>query len=262
MSKGPCHLPRRWLLGAALLLLPADGSAHPAQFTAMQFTVAPGDEFRASLNVDVLAFALGKPSIEAGNEELEALLDGPREALASDLDAASDQFRREVVVHTDIGDAATANWRFPGLPEIDSALASHVVPRILIGGEITFSGVLPPGARWVSVRLPYVLGAGRPLLHGSGWQRGGAARVAGGILQPRQDRTAAAAVTASARPCRTARTGVRFSGGEHDGGRVPVMGMLAHAAANTLQPERGLKRRPDICEQVVMGGNTNVLSDS
>ncbi len=141
-----------------MLLLPVKGLSHPAQFTTLQFTVATGGEFRASLNVDVLAFALGKPSVEAGNEELEALLDGPREALASDLDVAGEQFRREVVVQTDLGDAAASNWRFPGLPEIDAALASHVAPRILIGGEITFSGVLPRGARGVSVRLPYALG--------------------------------------------------------------------------------------------------------
>ena len=113
----------------------------------------PGD-----LNIDVLAFALGKPSIDAGNEELAALLDGPRPALAQALTEAGDIFRREVVVRTDAGDAALAAWTLPGLPEVEAALARKIEPRILIAGDITVSGTLPAGAHSISIRLPYVLG--------------------------------------------------------------------------------------------------------
>ena len=137
---------------------PGPASAHPAQFVTLQVTVGPDGQFRAGLNVDILAYALGKPSVDASNEELEALLDGPRAALAQALADAAGQFRREVVVRTDAGDAATADWKLPGLADVDAALARHIVPRILIAGEITFAGRLPADAHTLSVRLPYVLG--------------------------------------------------------------------------------------------------------
>ena len=147
-------------LAAALLcaLLPGKAPAHPAQFVTLQVAVGPTGEFRASLNLDILAYALGKPSVEAGNEELAALLDGPRDRLAQTLADAGSQFRREVVVRTDAGDAVPSDWTLPGLPDVDAALARHIVPRILMAGEIRFSGRLPAGARALSVRLPYVLG--------------------------------------------------------------------------------------------------------
>ena len=61
-------------------------------------------------------------------------------------------------MRTDAGDAAVSGWKLPGLPEVEAALARHVVPRILMAGDIAFSGTLPAAARTVSIRLPYVLG--------------------------------------------------------------------------------------------------------
>ena len=157
MKRGGTRCP--WLVLALLCAwLPGKAPAHPAQFVTLQVAVAPTGEFRASLNLDILAYALGKPSVEASNEELAALLDGPRAGLAQTLADAAGQFRREVVVRTDVGDAVPADWALPGLPDVDAALARHIVPRILIAGEIRFSGVLPAGAHTLSVRLPYVLG--------------------------------------------------------------------------------------------------------
>jgi hypothetical protein len=139
-------------------LLPEAASAHPAQFTTLQVTVEPAGQFQAALNIDILAYALGKTSLDATNEELEALLDGPRQSLGEKLADAGERFRREVVIHTDAGNVTPTAWQLPGLAEVDAVLARKIRPRILMPGEIDFSGTLPAGAHTVSIRLPYVLG--------------------------------------------------------------------------------------------------------
>lgn len=133
-------------------------SAHPAQFTSLQVKIDPAGGFHSVLNIDILAFALGSTSTEAGEEELSALLDGPRSRLAEALTDAAKRFRNEVVVRTDAGDATVLAWQFPGLAEVEAALARKLEPRVLVPGEIRFSGKLPPGARSLSFRLPYILG--------------------------------------------------------------------------------------------------------
>ncbi len=141
-----------------VLLFPRAGGAHPAQFTTLQVKIEADGHFTASLNIDILSFALGEPSLKTSNEELEALLNGPRTNLAERLADAGEHFRHEVVVRTDVGDASITSWELPGLPEVDKVLARHLQPRILMPGEITFSGTLPPKAHKVAIRLPYVLG--------------------------------------------------------------------------------------------------------
>jgi len=139
-------------------LFPQAASAHPAQFTTLQVTVDPAGQFQAALNIDILAYALGKTSIDATNEEMQALLDGPRLILGQKLADAGNRFRREVVVRTDAGIVSPSSWELPGLAEVDAVLARKIQPRILMPGEIDFSGTLPAGAHTVSIRLPYVLG--------------------------------------------------------------------------------------------------------
>ena len=148
----------RKALALMAALWPGAVAAHPAQAVTLQVIVAPTGEYRANLSLDLLAYALGKPSIDATNEEMEALLAGPRPALAQALAVAGDQLRRETVIHTDAGDAVPTGWNLPGLPEVEAALARHVVPRILMSGDIAFSGTLPAAARTLSIRLPFVLG--------------------------------------------------------------------------------------------------------
>jgi hypothetical protein len=145
---------------AALLavLFSQEAAAHPAQFTNLQVKVDPAGGFKATVNIDILAFALGIPSANANNEELTALLDGPRAALEKRLADSGNRFRNEVVVRTDAGDAAISSWKFPGLPEVETSLARRLEPRILMPGTISFSGEMPYGAHSLAIRLPYVLG--------------------------------------------------------------------------------------------------------
>lgn len=140
------------------LLLPGAATAHPVQFTTLQVKVEADGHFEATLNIDILSFALGQTSLKTSNEELQALLDGPRTNLAARLTDAGEHFRHEVVVRSDAGDATITSWTLPGLPEVDAVLARNLQPRILVPGGIAFSGMLPPQAHALSIRLPYVLG--------------------------------------------------------------------------------------------------------
>lgn len=141
----------------AVLLTEAAGG-HPAQFTTLQVKVQADGHFEATLNIDILSFALGQTSAKTSNEELEALLDGPRTNLAERLADAGEHFRHEVVVRTDAGNAVMTSWALPGLPEVDAVLARNIQPRIMVPGEIAFAGTLPAKARTLAIRLPYVLG--------------------------------------------------------------------------------------------------------
>lgn len=143
---------------AVALLLPGLAAAHPAQFTTLQVKVGADGHFEANLNIDILSFALGQTSLQSSNEDLEALLAGPRPALAEQLANAGDHFRHEVVVRTDAGNATLTTWNLPGLADAEAVLARNLQPRILMPGEITFAGTLPAGAHTLAIRLPFVLG--------------------------------------------------------------------------------------------------------
>lgn len=158
------HLNFNWrpvLGGLAFLLaiiLPEVAGSHPTEFTTLQVKVTADGHFNASLNIDILSFALGETSLKSSNDDLEALLAGPRSTLAEDLASAGENFRHEVVIRTDAGDAIITSWTLPDLAQVDSVLARHLQPRILVPGEITFFGKLPAKAKTISIRLPYVLG--------------------------------------------------------------------------------------------------------
>ena len=146
------------ILMASGPLLTDAGRAHPAQFTTLQVEIEPGGEFHASLNIDILAYALGETSLQSTNEELQALLDGPRADLKAKLADAGERFRREVVIHTDAGNVVPSSWTLPGMTDVDEVLARNIHPRILMPGDIEFSGMLPADAHTLSIRLPYILG--------------------------------------------------------------------------------------------------------
>jgi hypothetical protein len=141
-----------------LVLVPGLASAHPTQFTTLQIEVEADGHFQASLNIDILSFALGQTSLTTSNEELQTLLDGPRNVLEKRLAESGEHFRNEVVIRTDAGDASITSWELPGLSEVDAVLARKISPPILMPGRIGFSGMLPAGAHTLAIRLPYLLG--------------------------------------------------------------------------------------------------------
>jgi hypothetical protein len=69
----------RRLIGCGLLWLSLGltAAAHPAQFPRLLLMVNADGTFAATVNIDVLAYALGETSRTVGDEALHALLDGP-----------------------------------------------------------------------------------------------------------------------------------------------------------------------------------------
>jgi hydrogenase/urease accessory protein HupE len=146
------------LVAALLLLGTLTLQAHTAQFTSLVVTVKPDGSFAASLNIDVLAFALREDSKTVQDADLAALLDGPRPALAAQLAEAGERFRREVVIRTEQGNVSAATWVLPNLTTVDEVLQRGIIPPTVMPGEIEFSGKLPARATTLAMRLPYVLG--------------------------------------------------------------------------------------------------------
>lgn len=134
---------------------------HPAQFTTLQVTVRNDGCFEARVNIDLLAHALGSSSDAAQDAELLQLLDGSRQVLAEKIGEANDRFRRETVLRTDQVNIIipAENWTTPDIATVETVLQRGIIPRTVVPGEIIFTGTLPLGARVLSVRLPYVLGA-------------------------------------------------------------------------------------------------------
>ncbi len=147
-----------WAFAATLALLTQVAQAHPAQFTTLQIEIDPSGRFQANLNIDILSFALEQTSAATSNEQLEAVLNGPRATLGQMLSDSDDRFRREVVIRTDAGKVVPTSWQLPGLAEVEAVLARKIQPPILMPGDISFSGTLPANAHTISIRLPYVLG--------------------------------------------------------------------------------------------------------
>lgn len=152
---------KSWVLAGTLgllALLTQAALAHPAQFTTLQIEIDPSGHFQATLNVDILSYALEQTSAATTNEQLESVLNGPRVTLGKLLSDSGDRFRREVVIRTDAGDVIPTSWQLPDLAEVDAVLARKIQPAILMPGDISFSGTLPEDAHNISIRLPYVLG--------------------------------------------------------------------------------------------------------
>ena len=168
-------------LGCLILSWVGNAVAHPAQFTTLQVQVEANGRFHATLNIDILAYARMETSSSVDDASLAALLDGPRDALAQQLAEANDHFRREVVVRTDAGNALVTQWTLPGLADVDAVAARHLQPRVLLPGEIAFSGTLPAGAHTLAVRLPYVLGDTLHILETPDGRTAGEPVAAGGF---------------------------------------------------------------------------------
>ena len=149
---------RNGVTALACALLGREAAAHPTQFTTLQLEIDPGGEYRGTLNIDILSYALGQTSQDTSNEELQAL---PRRTAGR---AGKESGRRgragfnaRLVIRTDAGATFPATWNLPGLPEGERGTRAAYPSPILMPGEIDFSGRLPAGARTVSVRLPYIM---------------------------------------------------------------------------------------------------------
>ena len=139
-----------WQVGLAAI------AAHPAFLTSAELTVAADGNFRGRAEFDTLAFALNDTSSRIGNEPMEALLAGPREALEAQLSEARARFLHGFQVATDAGPGEVDQLDFPSADAVIQWRDARrpVLPVVI---PVTVSGHLPAGARRLAVRFPAVL---------------------------------------------------------------------------------------------------------
>jgi hydrogenase/urease accessory protein HupE len=150
----------RLVLGLLLFSFPFGmARAHPTLFTATQVCIKPDGSYRFFLRFDLLAFVLGKTSLEIADPPMNRLLDGPPQALEQKLAEAQKSFFQNFAIQTDRGPGKIERIKFPNLADIDHWKASGITPRLPVIGEIELEGHLPPDATDVALRFPAVLGS-------------------------------------------------------------------------------------------------------
>jgi hypothetical protein len=108
------------------------------------------------VSFDILAFALNDTSARIGNEPMEALLNGPREVLATQLADSRVRFLRELVILADKGKATVESASFPSTDDVYQ-WRDTIHPTLPVVLEVNVAGHLPEGTRTVSVQFPPVL---------------------------------------------------------------------------------------------------------
>ena len=137
-------------------LAPVASQAHPATLTSAEATVEADGHFRVVARFDTLAFALNDTSARIGNEPMEALLAGPREALEARLADARGRFLHGFRVVTDQGAGRVDTVEFPTVDQVLDwkATTTPILPVVL---PVRLTGRLPAGAGTVAFRFPDVL---------------------------------------------------------------------------------------------------------
>ena len=131
-------------------------SAHPAFLTSAELVIAPDGSFHGRADFDTLAFALNDTSSRIGNEPMEQLMIGPREALEAQLADARGRFLHGFQVTTDAGTGVVDSLEFPGADQILQWRDTRrpVLPVVI---PVTMKGHLPGGTHRLTVRFPAVL---------------------------------------------------------------------------------------------------------
>ena len=126
-------------------------SAHPANVPSSRIKVWPDGTFTARIRFDAIAFATGATPREADDREMNALLDGPDEALAASLADAAGRFRRGFVA---MPGGTIDRLEFPTVASVRRFLAGDPSPRLPAMLTALVWGRLPKGARTVAFRYP------------------------------------------------------------------------------------------------------------
>lgn len=111
------------------------------------------------LTIDVLAFALNDTPQRVADADMNALLDGPPDALQSALDDAAARLASGVVVQTDAGPGVIESAAYPSFVEIDRWKKARHSPRLPVILDARVTGQLPAHATTVAFRFPEALGS-------------------------------------------------------------------------------------------------------
>lgn len=132
--------------------------AHPATIAAATAKVQADGHFQIEARFDLLAFALDDTTYRIGDGPMNALLDGPPEALQRQLANAEHRLRHDFEVSGGSGPGTLDAVLFPTVADVQAWCASGVKPRLPVMLPVIVQGHLPPDARSISFRFPEVLG--------------------------------------------------------------------------------------------------------
>jgi hypothetical protein len=149
----------RILLVVAALGCCTRARAHPAQIACGLVHIDHDGRFHLSMTFDTLAFALNDTPQRVSDVQMNALLDGPSDALAAALEDAKDRLGHSLRVQTDRGQAHISAVAFPTVRQVNDWKNSGALPRLPVMLDASIDGHLPAGAHAVAFKFPEALGA-------------------------------------------------------------------------------------------------------
>ncbi len=126
-------------------------SGHPANVPSSRIKVAPDGTFTARIRFDVIAFATGATPRDADDRAMNALLDGPSDALAASLADAAGRFRQGFIT---VPGGTLDRLEFPNVETVRRFLAGNPSPRLPAMLTVLAWGHLPKGTHTVAFRYP------------------------------------------------------------------------------------------------------------
>jgi hypothetical protein len=141
---------KRWWAVPTLLLFVTTARAHPARIASGIAKIDHSGGVKITLTIDLPAFLLNDTPQRVNDVDMNALLDGPRDALVAALADAQDRLVHSSTLKDGVLESATV----PPPEEIAKMTGSARLPMMM---DVTVSGHLNRGAKAFSLRLPEVL---------------------------------------------------------------------------------------------------------
>ena len=149
-----------WLLLCALCYaLGGVANAHPANVAGGRAKIASDGKFVMQARFDLLAYIVGQTPLRVADGPMNALLDGPPDALQKALKTAEAKFARETALKADNGAGTIDSIKFPTLAQVQDWRDNGLPPRLPVMLITEIKGHFPPGAKTISFGFPPVLGS-------------------------------------------------------------------------------------------------------
>jgi hypothetical protein len=153
----PCHpcLSAAIFFFFGLALCATSANAHPARLVSGVATINPNGDVTISLTIDLPAFLLNDTPQRVSDADMNALIDGPTDALSAALADAQDRLLHSTKLKNGQIESATV----PSVDHVEQAKGSPGPTRFPLMMDVQLAGHLSSGARAFSVNFPEALGS-------------------------------------------------------------------------------------------------------
>ena len=138
-----------------IAVLTSTVAGHPARLASGVAKIDRSGEVKITLTIDLPAFLLNDTPQRVSDTDMNALLDGPREALQSQVADATDRLLHS----TKLRDGEIDSVTLPSVEQIERLKRDSAPPRYPMMMEVQLAGHLRAGAGAFSVKLPEALGS-------------------------------------------------------------------------------------------------------